>query len=339
MTILVWIGIALCISQSAIFSGLNLAFFSITRLRLEIEAEINPKGAAAKILTMRDDSNFLLTTILFGNVGINVLLTLLSDSVLAGVGAFIFSTFAITLFGEIAPQAYFSRNALKMASMLTPLIKIYELILYPVAKPSAMLLDKWLGKESIQYFRENNIKMLIRKHIDETDNEIDLTEGIGAINFLSIDDVKVADEGENIHPQSIITIPFNEDYPMFPAFTSSPGDPFLMTIHKSREKWVVIIDQNQKPRLILNADDFLREVLFSDSKIKVETFCHTPIIVEDTETNIGWLIKRLKNNQTLNQANPKTDDAPIDKDVVLFWGEKRKVITGADLLGSLLRGI
>ena len=32
---------------------------------------------------------------------INVLLTLLSDSVLAGVGAFVFSTIVITLFGEI----------------------------------------------------------------------------------------------------------------------------------------------------------------------------------------------------------------------------------------------
>ena len=41
----------------------------------------------------------------WGNVTINVLLTLLSDSILAGVGAFVFSTIVITLFGEIIPQA------------------------------------------------------------------------------------------------------------------------------------------------------------------------------------------------------------------------------------------
>jgi hypothetical protein len=33
-----WIGIAFCIAQTGIFSGLNLALFSVSRLRLEIEA-------------------------------------------------------------------------------------------------------------------------------------------------------------------------------------------------------------------------------------------------------------------------------------------------------------
>jgi len=35
---LVWIGILFCISQSAMFSGLNLALLGISRLRLEVEA-------------------------------------------------------------------------------------------------------------------------------------------------------------------------------------------------------------------------------------------------------------------------------------------------------------
>ena len=55
------------------------------------------------MLDLRKDSNLTLATVLWGNVTINVLLTLLSDSVLAGVGAFIFSTIIITLFGEIIP--------------------------------------------------------------------------------------------------------------------------------------------------------------------------------------------------------------------------------------------
>ena len=63
MDLIIWIGIFFCLSQSAMFSGLNLAFFSVTRLRLEIE-ESNENRAAEKILKMRSDSNFLLTTIL-----------------------------------------------------------------------------------------------------------------------------------------------------------------------------------------------------------------------------------------------------------------------------------
>ena len=119
MNILIWIGIVFCVSQSAMFSGLNLAFFSISKLRLEIEvAKNNPH--ALKVMKLRTDSNFLLTTILWGNVAINVLLTLLSNSVMAGLTAFVFSTFVITLLGEIIPQAYFSRHALTMASLLAP---------------------------------------------------------------------------------------------------------------------------------------------------------------------------------------------------------------------------
>ena len=178
----IWIGIAFCISQSAVFSGLNLAFFSLTRLRLEIEAESSTSDGASKVLLMRKDSNFLLTTILWGNVGINVLLTLLSDSIMAGVASFVFSTFLITFFGEIIPQAYFSRNALKMASMLSPLLRFYQFILYPVAKPSALLLDTWLGKESVQFLSEKYIKMFLEKHIDDQDSEIGDVEGKGAIN-------------------------------------------------------------------------------------------------------------------------------------------------------------
>ena len=162
---LTWMGIIFCISQSAVFSGLNIAVFSITRLRLEIDAQQGSKEAQ-KVLRMREDSNFLLTTILWGNVGINVLLTLLSNSVMFGVAAFLFSTFAITFFGEIFPQAYFSRNALKMASFFAPVLRFYQILLYPLSKTSALVLDKWLGAESIQYFREVSLKQLIRKHMD-----------------------------------------------------------------------------------------------------------------------------------------------------------------------------
>ena len=71
MDLFLWLGIVFCISQSAIFSGLNLAFFSLSRLQLEVESTKGNKDAK-KILALRGDSNFLLTTILWGNVGINV---------------------------------------------------------------------------------------------------------------------------------------------------------------------------------------------------------------------------------------------------------------------------
>ena len=118
MPVTVGLGIAVCITQSAVFFELNLAVFSLSKLRLEIEAS---KGdhRARRVLALRSDANVLLTTILWGNVGINVLLTLL-----AGVSAFCFSTMLITFLGEIVPQAYFSRYALPSAAMLAPLLRV-----------------------------------------------------------------------------------------------------------------------------------------------------------------------------------------------------------------------
>src|SRR3984893_6694262 len=101
-SIWIWLGIIVSITLSALFSGLNLAIFSLSQLRLQLEADGGSKDAV-RVLDLRKNSNQVLATVIWGNVGTNVFLTLLSDSVLAGLGAFFFSTVMITLFGEIAP--------------------------------------------------------------------------------------------------------------------------------------------------------------------------------------------------------------------------------------------
>lgn len=331
--IFAWFGIALCVSQSAMFSGMNLALFSLSRLRLEVEVS-SGNQAAEKVLSLRKDSNFLLTTILWGNVGVNVLLTLLSDSVLAGVSAFVFSTFVITIFGEIAPQAYFSRNALKVAVILTPLIRFYQFLLFPISKPTALLLDIWLGRESIQYFRERNLRELIRKHIDANEaSDIDRLEGLGALNFLSLDDLPIVMEGEPVDPESVIHIPKGDNGPQFPMYSESPDDPFLKSIEQSGKKWIIIVDAQDEPYLVLDSDAFLRHALFYSAKTDPMQYCHRPIVVTSAHTPIGWVLSRLR--YTL----PSRANQVVEQDVILLWGDKRRVITGTDILGRLLEGI
>jgi len=329
---LVWTGILFCITQSAMFSGLNLALLGISRLRLEVEAHAgNP--AAIKILALRKDSNFLLTTILWGNVGINVLLTLLSSSVMAGLAAFMFSTFLITFAGEITPQAYFSRHAMRMGSLLAPVLRFYQIILFPVAKLSAMVLDWWLGKESISYFRESDLHTLIRKHVEAEESDVSRLEGIGAMNFLALDDIVVTQEGEHIDPDSILRLPVQNDVPLFPQFERRALDPFLLDVNRSGKKWIIIVDEKDQPCVVLNANAFLRDALFSEGTINPLVYCHRPIIVDDSKTLLGKVICRLK-------VHPKSEvDDVIDDDLILIWSNEKRVITGADILGRLLRGI
>lgn len=332
---LIWLGIAFCISQSAMFSGLNLAFFSLNMLQLEVEAS-HANKAAARILEMRKDSNFLLTTILWGNVGINVLLTLLSDSVLAGVTAFAFSTVFITICGEILPQAYFSRNALRMASILSPVMRFYQILLFPVAKPAALLLDGWLGKEGIDYMRERDLRRMIRKHVEAEEAEVDHVEGIGALNFLAIDEIKVGQEGELIEPKSIIKLPAQIDLPTIPIINRVPDDPFLQKVNASGHNWVILADESGEPHLLLDADGMLRAALFDlDKPFDVYDYCHRPLIVKDPGVTIDDILVYLKNKE----SDDAHHDSAIEFDAVLVWYEQPRIITGADILGRLLKGI
>lgn len=332
MTTLVWIGIGFCLLQSALFSGLNLAFFGLTRLQLEVEAMSgNPR--AEKVLRLREDAHVLLATILWGNVSINVLLTLLSNSVLAGVSAFFFSAVLITFLGEIVPQAYFSRHALRMASLLEPFIRFYRIVLYPVVKPSALMLDWWLGKEGIRYFRERDLRAVIRKHIDAPESDVDRLEGVGALNFLALDDLLVSQEGEPVDPKSVISLPAEGGVPRFPAVQHAPSDPFLRRVAASGKKWVIITDPSEEPVLALDADAFLRAAFFEERGVNPYAFCHRPIIIRDPRILLGNVISRLK---VLPQSS---EDDVIDQDIVLVWGPVKRVITGSDILGRLLRGI
>ena len=312
----VWIGIAVCIAHSGMFSGLNLAVFGVGKMRLQAQAATGD-GDAAKLLSLRRDSNFLLATILWGNVASNVLLTIFAESTLTGVLGFLFSTFVITFGGEIIPQAYFSRNALRMVSLLRPFLRFWQFVLYPIAKPTALFLNAWLGKESTIFYRETELREAIKQHL----------------NFLSLDDLNVSEEGEPVDPQSVIPLPEQSGMPEFPPFQQAKDDPFLKTVEASGQKWVIFVSPGNEPLVALDADGFLRAAVFSREAVRIDDFCHRPIVVHNTSIPLDEVLTRFE------VEKESDNDDVIDRDLILVWGEDKKVITGADILGHLMRGI
>jgi metal transporter CNNM len=326
-----WAGIVLCIVQSAMFSGLNLAVFSLSQLRLKIEAD-GGNADATRVLDLRKNSNQLLATIVWGNISTNVLLTLLSDSVLAGVAGFLFSAFVLTMLGEIIPQAYFSRNALRMTARFLPFLSFYRFVLYPLAKPTALLLDTWLGDEGVNYFRERDVRSLIALSA-ASGGDISKVEAAGARNFLDLDDIPVTDEGETVHTQSIISLPLANRRCILPAFTRSPDDPFLRKLDASGKKWVIVTNPEGEPEFVLDSHWFIRDALFNQLEMNPGIYWHRPIIVRDMKMKLGDVIGQMK------VLPERPDDDVIHHDIILVWGAQRRIITGSDLLGRLLRGI
>src|SRR5262249_7490613 len=157
--------------------------------------------------------------------------------------------------------------------------------------------------------------------------------GVGATNFLELDDVRVCDEGEVLDPRSVITLDIADGRPVLPGFARSPDDPFLRRINASGQKWVVTVDAAGKPAFLLDADDFIRDAIVGELPANPETYWHRPIVVTDMNARLDSVLGRLK-------VKPeRSGDDVIDDDLVLVWGEQKRIITGGDLLGRLLRGI
>jgi metal transporter CNNM len=331
-TVSIWLGILLCVVQTALFAGLNLAIFSLSQLRLQIEAD-DGNTDAARVLALRQDSNAVLTTVVWGNVSTNVFLTLLSDSVLAGIGAFFFSAIAITLLGEIVPQAYFSRYALRMTARCLPFLNFYRVLLYPLAKPTALALDWWLGREGISYLRERDVRSLILRSAKSGGGDIGRLEAIGARNFLDLDDIPVCEEGEPIDARSIIAMPLANQRCVLPKFERSPNDPFLRRVDASGKKWVIVTDLAGEPVFVLDSHHFLRDALFNQLDSDLNAYWHRPIVIRDLQAKLGDVIGRMK------VAPERPGDDVIDNDLILVWSTQPRIITGADLLGRLLRDI
>jgi len=120
---------------------------------------------------------------------------------------------------------------------------------------------------------------------------------------------------------------------VLPKFERSPADPFLRLLNASGKKWVIIVDASGRPSFVLDAHHFLRDLLFDTMSAGPEFYWHRPIIVTDMRMPLGGVIGRM-------QVKPEhAEDDVIDNDLILVWGEQKRIITGADLLGRLLRGI
>lgn len=156
------------ILMSGLFSGLTLGLMSLdTQGLMIVIAGGDPveKRQAERILPVRQRGNQLLCTLLIGNTLVNAMLAILIDNITSSLSAVLgtlLSTVFILIFGEIIPQSFCSRYGLAAGSKTADLVGVIMFVLYPVAKPIAMVLDRLLGAELGQVYSKNELKELIR---------------------------------------------------------------------------------------------------------------------------------------------------------------------------------
>ncbi|XP_056287799.1 metal transporter CNNM4-like isoform X2 [Pseudoliparis swirei] len=181
---------------SGMFSGLNLGLMALDPMELRIVQSCGTdkeRKDARKIEPVRSKGNYLLCSLLLGNVVANTSLTILLDDLTgSGLGAVAASTVGIVIFGEIAPQALCSRHGLSVGANTILVTKFFMFLTFPVSFPISKLLDVLLGQEiGTVYNREKLVEMLkvTEPYNDLVKEEMNMIQGALELRTKTVEDV------------------------------------------------------------------------------------------------------------------------------------------------------
>ncbi|XP_052040301.1 metal transporter CNNM2 isoform X2 [Apodemus sylvaticus] len=190
----IFISLLLCLS--GMFSGLNLGLMALDPMELRIVQNCGTekeKNYAKRIEPVRRQGNYLLCSLLLGNVLVNTTLTILLDDIAgSGLVAVVVSTIGIVIFGEIVPQAICSRHGLAVGANTIFLTKFFMMMTFPASYPVSKLLDCVLGQEiGTVYNREKLLEMLrvTDPYNDLVKEELNIIQGALELRTKTVEDV------------------------------------------------------------------------------------------------------------------------------------------------------
>jgi gliding motility-associated protein GldE len=172
------------IVMSALISGSEIAFFSITtRDRAELEEETDDKQSQ-RILLLLEKPKKLLATILIANNFINVAIVMFSTYVMNEllnpeavsptwrfVIQVVLVTFIILLLGEVLPKVYATRYKIKLAKFMSSALSVTQMMVGGLSKllvASTLVIDRKIKK------KRANIS------VDDLGYALDLTEDLSS---------------------------------------------------------------------------------------------------------------------------------------------------------------
>lgn len=177
--VLGFVAVALLLLASALVSGAEVAFFSLSPKDIK-EIGNDTRKSSKTILDLLDTPRYLLATIIITNNFVNVSIIVISYyivrffidftiyPILGFIGQVVVVTFVILLFGEVVPKIFAAYNNIRLAHMTAYPLLILKKILKPISK----VLVSSTGVIERKLSRKN-------KNVDlkEIDHAIDLAVG------------------------------------------------------------------------------------------------------------------------------------------------------------------
>ena len=329
---------------SAMISGSEVAFFSLSPSDLSALSERETRRSQAILNTLRKPRRLLGTILItnnFINVGIVIIsafimqstINLSGSQVLEFIVQVVVVTFLLLLFGEILPKFYANQYAVKFALFMVFPLRVFEKIFYPLS--SFLIFSTSVVNNRIK--KRQNLSMdelsdALEIASDDIAEDKDILEGI--IKFGNIDvseimkariDVIAIDIKTKL--SDVIEIVVDSGYSRIPIYTDNPDNikgvlyikDLLPHLHKSASfKWQSLIRPPYYVPENKKIDDLLRE--FQTKKI------HMAIVVDEYGGTNGIVTLEDIIEEIVGEIRDESDEEEfifrkIDESTWLFDGK------------------
>ncbi|GGH36300.1 hemolysin [Mangrovimonas yunxiaonensis] len=336
----------LLLVSSALISGAEVAFFSLTKSDIDKGLEENPSRIKI-ISSLLESPKKLLATMLiannFVNIAIVILFAFLGEFLFKGIVVYwlrfvvevIVVTFFILLFGEILPKIYASRNNLKFAYLMAYPLRVLTVVFSPLSVPMRSItlnIQKRLGKQKSNLSIDQLSQALELTNEEETSTEEHkILQGI--VSFGNTDAKQVMQPRIDIFAlninqeyQEIIPSIIANGYSRIPVFEDNVDNikgvlyvkDLLPHIDKSNFNWTTLlrapffVPENKK------LDDLMVE--FQEKKV------HLAIVVDEYGGTSGVISLEDIIEEIVGDISDEFDDedliySKLDKNNYVFEGK------------------
>lgn len=317
--------ILLLLFLSAVTSGLNLGLMSLDMNELAVISSCGDqreRSYARTIMPLRKRGNYLLCSLLLGNVMVNSTLTVILEEMTSGLIAVIGSTLAIVVLGEIVPQAMCARQGLAIGARTIYLTYAFMLITFPLSYPISYLLDYFLGEEKGNVYDRERLMEFIKitgHHTQLEADEVAIISGALKLKKIKVDQIMTR----------------IEDVFMLPIDCKLDRETIKRIIEKGYSRIPVYEfgDRKQIVALILAKDLALLDPDDHTPIANMLLYCKHPLIFIEDDATLDVALNEFKTGKShMAVVQQIYDDGEVDK-----YYEAIGVVTLEDVIEEVLQ--
>ncbi|XP_028279124.1 metal transporter CNNM1 [Parambassis ranga] len=186
----------LLLGLSALCSGLNISMLALDPVELRVlqnSGTEKEQKYARKIESVRKHGNYILCTVVLGNVLTNTCFVVWMCQILGMTALSTAScTFGIFFIGEILPHSVASRHSLAIASKTLCATRLLMMVFFPIAYPVSKILDIMLHQEISSFYTREKLVAMLRvtdPYHDLVKEELNIIQGALELRTKTVEDV------------------------------------------------------------------------------------------------------------------------------------------------------